>query len=43
MRATGRAWLRVGQLLLGHTTNMTDKSDMEMADLAEPADTTQLL
>ena len=43
LRATGRAWFRVGQLLRGHTTNMTDKSDTETGDLVEPAGTTRLL
>ena len=43
LRATGRAWFRVRQPLLRHTTNMTDKSDMEMGDLVEPAGTSQLL
>lgn len=42
-QATGRAWLRVGQLPRGHTTNMMDKNDTEMGDLVEPAGTTQLL
>lgn len=43
MRATGRAWFRVGQLRRGHMTNMTDKNDTGMGDLVEPAGTSQLL
>lgn len=43
LRATDRAWLRVGQLPRGHTTNMTDKNDTEMGGLVEPAGTSQLL
>jgi hypothetical protein len=43
LRATGRAWFRVGQLPRGHTTNMTDKSDTETGVPVEPAGTTRLL